>query len=81
MQRHARFPHVVFKLTPKNGWTLIEANCTICGDDLNWRCTGDNSRLNWRLNTFANLHAHGTGKPVQQPMPRGGTPQRRGMGW
>ena len=81
MQRHPLFPHVVYKLTQKPGFVLIEANCTICGEELNWRCTGNAARLKWRLDTFANLHAHGTANPVQRPMPRGVGPRRNGMGW
>jgi len=81
MQQHPRFPHISYRLTPKPGYILIEAVCAICGDTLNWHCNGGPDRLRWRVDTFANLHAHGTGRAVQRPMPRGMAPRRNGMGW
>lgn len=82
MRQHERFPHIFYQLTQGRGHIMIYAVCRLCGEELNWRCTGGPDRVKWRINTFANLHNHGVARPIQNPMPRGmGNPPPRSGGW
>ena len=57
-RRHAKLPHVVWRLTRAPGGRIrIEARCTVCNDDLLWMCT-EAGRAAQRIDQWAVLHVH-----------------------